>query len=213
MNKCPIIKDTCWKEECTFWRDEDCVVVTFFQQVVLSPFQSSDDLDEYGSGSTTVISELPESITSVPDDVHLSRLEELFKKEFDRYLRQPKREFPPSVHYALDPWLKEHGVDGNEDEHVLEFAGEAKAILDRIKLRLSRWISKYEADRQKHDEERIPELTQNIVNWASEHNIRHLSLSDLAAFIYERELVLCKGIDRKIWSLANVALKSKNKPS
>jgi len=189
---CPLIKDNCKGNECVMWKDEKCVFISFF-----SNLEMARDTPENHEVEEMV---LPEDLISATPEELATVLIQFIKKE-----------------YSDEERIWRHNV-------ILEFLLTKDINIRMLPMEIQLKLEKAErlADKQLTDEKQVkmneqldqqkielPSLVSQCVDWAKEQGLSRITKSDVEAFLMEKNIELLPDIHRKLYSLANVKIKSK----
>jgi hypothetical protein len=144
----------------------------------------------------------------IPSEIKLARPEELATG----IIRFARTEFPDSefnMWQIFDLFLKQKGLDNrfNLPADISLKLEKAKMLADK-QLREERETS----ERQQLEKEKagLQTLVNRCIDWAKSHGLKKLSQSDVDAFILENNLSILQQTKRSLWSMTNVAMKSKS---
>jgi len=204
---CPFFNDQCHGNECVMWRNESCLIVSMLDLIIEgSSEKPQDELlteEERMPISThhSIYEETPECLKdATPEELALEMIE-FGKKEFPD--EEGRSGFYRTSHFF---W---------ESKGVSRFSLSPK---DRLKMERANFladkeITKQEAEqkRQKLEQEKeeLPSLVSQCVDWARMKGLKRLTLTDIDAFLFDKELSVMKETKRVMQSLVNSQLKSK----
>ena len=204
-NLCPFFKENCKGNECVMWKDEGCLVVAFMEKLVIPSAEEFEDV--YKRDSLDIVHferpekpEVPAEFKSLTPEELALELISFAKKELgdeDRiYIRQVSHLYwnTKGVNRYLIPAEFQLKLDKAERLAQKELDNERE-----------------QKEKQRLEEEKteLPSLVASCVDWAKEHGLKRITQSDVDAFLLEKNIQIMKQTQRALYSMANVAIKSK----
>lgn len=204
---CPFLREKCKGNECVMWKNEKCVLVSFLENVQKGVPLPEEDMSTLEEGIERSPMSLHREEAEVPDWIKKRTPEELAVE----MLEFMKKEFPEdegfSFHTASSYFWESKGVQ--------EFLMPSKT---RLKIRRAEFLAqreikrKAEAERKrklKEEKDEIPSLVGQCVDWAKDKSLKRVTLADVDAFLFEKDLKLMPETKRTLYAMANVKLKSR----
>jgi hypothetical protein len=179
---CPFFKETCHGNQCVMWRDESGLIVGIIGRILASyPDETSQEeaiIEERYNNDN------PDGLENVNAEFLATELIDYAKKEMP-----------------------------HEDiQSVIQFFWQSKGIHRFISPEIDAKIQRanHLAIKQKLDAEKgeIPTLVSQLVDWARIKEYKRLTLADVDAFLFEKELTIMHETKRVLYSMANVKLKT-----
>ncbi|MEM4214479.1 MAG: hypothetical protein QXZ28_04755 [Candidatus Methanomethylicaceae archaeon] len=196
---CPFIRDTCKGNLCVMWKDERCIIISF-----LESFQEELTLEE---GRPKIQEELGFGSEEIPDWLAEATPEELAEEIVDFV----KKEFNEDT-YILNGTLIEYFW---KNKGIFKFSLPPE---DQLKVEKAEYLAlkKLEKNRQeeynrrlREEKEELPSLIGQCIDWAKEHNLNRVRLSDVDSFLLEKNIELLPETRRALYSMVNVRIKDK----
>jgi len=197
---CPFFKETCKGNECVMWRDEACLIVSFLQ-IASEGVPSPEQIME------TSRIEIHREEAEVPDWIKTRTAEELAVE----ILEFKKKEFPEDEYLGLHTisnlfWEKK-GIEHYQMPSEIRLKINRANILARTQIH--REAEKQKKEQMQKEKEELPSLVSHCIDWARTNGVIRLTLADIDAYIFERNLDILKETRRALYAMANVQLKSK----
>lgn len=202
-NLCPFFKDNCHGNECVMWRNENCLLVSFLSRLseVETPHEEESEPMKRGYESSQNEEEVPECLEGVTAEDLAVEMLEFRKKQF------PEDE-KISFHMVSRLFWENKGVRA-----MFFLPSEVQLKVDKANLLAQREITKQEdaQKRQKLEQEKeeLPSLVSQCVDWARLKGLKRLALTDIDAFLFDKEISILKETKRILFSMANSQLKAK----
>lgn len=206
---CPFFKENCKGDECIMWRNENCVIALFLERASeVSEQTKEEDIsieepEENMRTGSIMHSEgdTPECLKDVTPEELAVEMIEFAKKEYPE--EEGRRGF-----YTVSRFFW-------ETKGVSRFflSSEAQLKVDKANFMAEKEITKQEEakKRQQLEKERgeLPSLASQCVDWARMKGLKRLALTDIDAFLFDKEISILKETKRVLFSMANSELKSK----
>ena len=196
---CPFFKETCRGNECVMFRNEECLFVSYLQNV--SEGIPSEEIIERSR------IEFHREEAEVPDWIKTRTPEELAVE----MLEFNKKEFSEDEHFGFHTisnfFWKSKGIERFLMPSDIQLKIERANILARREILKEAETQKRE--RLEKEKEELPSLVSHCVDWARTNGLKRLTLGDIDAYIMERNLDILKETRRALYATANVKLKSK----
>jgi hypothetical protein len=143
----------------------------------------------------------------IPSEIKLAKPEELAAG----IIRFARTEFPDSdvnMYQIFDLFLKQKGLDNR-----FNLPADISIKLERAKMladnQLREEKQRTELKQLEKEKEGLQTLVNRCVDWTKSHGLKKLSLSDVDAFVLENNISILLQTKRSLWSMTNVAMKSK----
>jgi len=197
-NFCPFLKDDCRGNECMLFRNEECLFVTFLQNV-------SEEIPQTEGIMETIRFE-QEQETDAPDWLETKTAEEIAEE----ILEFKKKTFPEeerlSIYTVTNFFWEEHGIEQFRMPSEIRLKMQQTVTLAQIMARKEQ--EKMKKERMEKENSELPSLVSRCVDWARTNGLKRLTVADVDAYILERNLDLLKETRRAIYAKANFELKS-----
>ena len=174
------------------WKDEKCVFVSFFENLELS--RGAHEI--YDSEEMPIPEEL---ITTTPEEI-ATELIHYIKKEYED-------EDTIWMHRVMPEFLLSKNID------VRMLPNEIQLKLEKVEKIVEKQIRDEQQTKMKEELEQqknqLPSLISQCIDWAKEQGLSRITKSDVEAFLIDRNIELLPQIQRSLYSMANVKMKSK----
>lgn len=202
---CPFLKETCKGNECVMFRNEECLLVSFFKtgQEVSEP----EGIPSIEAGIQRGGLILRREEAEVPDWMKKQTPEELAVEMLDFIKKECPKDEGFSYHTAFRYFWENRGVQ----EFLLP--PEARLKIQRAQFLAEKEIMKQQdAERKRRlleEKDELPSLVGKCVDWARENGLKRVILSDADTFLLEKDLDLLHETKRALYSMVNLMMKSK----
>ncbi len=197
---CPLIKEICKGNECVMWRDENCLINAFAENMIQ---QTKEGFDE-----TIPIGVEPEDIDKeISEEIKLSTSEELAAE----LISFAKKEFPDEeriwVHNVAQLFWGSKNIEKWNIPVDIRFKIEKAEMLAQKQLNSEREVKKKEQLEEEKTE--LTSLVNLCVDWARGHGLKRVTQADVDAFLLEKNIDVLSQTKRSLYAMANVAIKSR----
>ncbi len=197
---CPLIKEICKGNECVMWRDENCLIIAFAENMIQ---QTKEGFDE-----TIPIGVEPEDIDKeISEEIKLSTSEELAAE----LISFAKKEFPDEeriwVHNVAQLFWGSKNIEKWNIPVDIRFKIEKAEMLAQKQLNSEREVKKKEQLEEEKTE--LTSLVNLCVDWARGHGLKRVTQADVDAFLLEKNIDVLSQTKRSLYAMANVAIKSR----
>jgi hypothetical protein len=164
-------------------------------QNLIAPFLESGNsvrnVSGYSESDIVPRKSLPKQLSTKPIEQVVDEVLRFLK---DQYGDLP--DFPDKT--ALDAFWESKGIER------WQLDGKARLFLDRVAGLV---VQRLEEERRKRENQKIPDLIQECIDWAKENDLRKLTKSNLKAFLAEKGEQLSKNSENIVLFKANLELK------
>ena len=191
---CPLINAVCKEDECSFWADDYCVIYLYLGERlgIVIKLREGEETQDYEE----ILRQL-ENITA----------EELANEYLEIYNEKKQQSEYPISYEVHDFFRYDKGIDTYSLPIELREKTNQVAVIVRAILKEQR-LAKI---REKTSQERaiIPELVEQLMEWAETYEFKSVRLKDVQAFLIEREIELTDTNLRFLQAKTNTLLKAK----
>ena len=201
---CPLIREKCKGNECVMWVDEKCLVVTFMEDFVKPPEE------EFEERVALPISYEHEemSVKEIPDEIKSATQEELAAE----LISFAKKEFPDEervwIHNISPLFWESKNIERWNLPPDIKLKIEKAEMLAQRQLENEREVK--EREQLEREKAELPSLVNSCVDWAREHGLKRVTKADIEAFLLEKNIEILPQIQRALYAMVNVQLKSKH---
>jgi hypothetical protein len=196
---CPFFKDVCRGNECVMFKNGECLIVAFLQNLSEETPQSEGLLETSGF-------ELRQE-TDVPNWLETKTAEEIAED----ILEFKKKTFPEeeslSIYTVTNFFWERQGIEQFHMPSEIRLKIQQADTLAQIMARKEQ--EKMKNERMEKETAELPSLVSRCVDWARTNGLKRVTVADVDAYILERNLDILKETRRAIYAKTNVELKSR----
>lgn len=199
---CPFFKETCHGNQCVMWKNEECLLVSFLQNV------SSDSPLAEDTMPPSMVERIPfqREETEIPKWLQTSTPEEIAVEILDF----KKKEFPEDTYFGFHTISRHYWSNKGFSKFLMP--PEIQIKIEKAELLAEKEIRKEEETRIKErfakEKEELPSLVSQCVDWARINGLKRLTFADIDTYILEKDLDILKETRRAVYSVANLKLKT-----
>lgn len=196
---CPLIKDTCKKNDCLAWKDDACMIFTYLDmQIDRNKLADLDDFDDEEPQET------PIEITSASPEKLAQELVAFAKTEFPADVDEKIW-----IHQVSDYFWKNKKIDKYDLPTDIELKIE-KA--ERIAEQLLEKEQKEQLEKRLEEESaRLPVLVEDCIKWAEEKGFKKVTHADIDAYLMKKKLDVHYETKRNLYATVNLEMKTTKK--
>lgn len=197
---CPLIKETCKKEECLAWKDQACLVFLFLGIQVEN--NKLINLNDFNNDEEDV-QKIPIGIQSATPEELAQNLIEFAKTEFvtDKNEQVWINSALTNYFWKSKNIINRWGLPV-EIEMKIEKA-------EKIAIQLLQKESKEQSEKQIEQESAdLPKLIEDCVKWAQQKGLKKVTHADIDAYLMNKKLDIHYETNRNLYSNVNLELKT-----
>jgi len=204
-NLCPFFKAECHGHQCMMWKNEECLIVAFLQEVQGSASKSENEVSsEENSEMETAISH--RETAKVPSWLKTATPESLAKDMLEFKDEEFQKDEPLRFYSLANLFWSKKGVER------FFLPSEIQLKIEQANMKAQMQLQKEEEDKKRarlaDEKEELSSLVCKCVDWARVSGLKRLSLSDVDTFILEKDIDILKETKKALYSTANVKMKT-----